>query len=364
MAYDIVELGLFLADERKASQTAILIALLDRLLHSMGTSAMETGEFDAQAFRAELEELRSTLGSETDPKRLTVAARRCLERCHHYLSGFQDYLAERDAEFSETIDVLRAALTKVVGDTEGTNAALDESSRRFRRLSGVDDIRELRRQLSRAVVDLEAVVEEKRKQDAAQYEKLSKQIAQLESKVEASMADALRDPLTGVANRRGFDELSRRWVTAANRTSQSLAVAIVDLDDFKKINDQHGHAAGDKILTLAARCLKNGIRSSDFLSRYGGEEFVILLRHIERPLALQRMSETLAKIAACRYEYPGVGRRVFVPFTASIGLTEYVPGESLEATMKRADDALYEAKAQGKNRVVTQYADVDRAVAS
>jgi diguanylate cyclase (GGDEF)-like protein len=364
MANDIIELGLVLTDGRKASQVTILSALLDRLLDSLGESALDAGEMDAGEFRDELKCYRQMLAEQSDPKALENTARRCLERCHHYFAGFQDYLVARDLEFSETIDVLRAALSKVVGDAEGTNKSLDESSRKFKRLTGVSDIRDLRRQLSKAVVDLESVVEEKRRKDEEQHAKLSKQIAQLESKIEASVAEALRDPLTGVANRRGFDQTSRRWFASCSRTGRPLIMAIIDLDHFKKVNDHHGHAAGDQILRLAAKCLKSGIRSTDFLGRYGGEEFVILLRDIDRDLAVERMQETLAKIAACQYEYHGVGRRVIVTFTASVGLTAIAAGEDLEVTMKRADDALYEAKAAGRNRVIARFVDVAQAVAS
>ncbi len=356
MAKNVVELGLFHGDGRAASQVGVLSALLDQLLNSLGEAALDAGELNAGTFRAELQAFRKALASDPPPKALGAAATKCLQVCHEYFARFQAYLAERDVEFGETIDVLRAALAKVTGDAEGVNAALDENSRKFKRLTAVDNIRLLRRQLSRAVVDLETVVAEKKRQEKAQHAKLANQIAELESRVEASMAEALKDELTSVANRRGFDQTIKRWVTNATATKQPFVLAMVDLDDFKRINDEHGHSVGDRILQVAARSLKNGIRATDYIARYGGEEFVVLLRGIGDTFGQQRMEEILSKIAAARYEYHGVGREVVVSFTASCGVTEFVPGESYDALIKRADDALYEAKGIGKARVVTRNA--------
>lgn len=364
MAKDVVELGLFKSDGRAASQVDVLSALLDQLLTSLGEGALDAGDLETDGFRAELLTFRRKLAANPEPKVLAEAATRCLGSCHEYFAELQSYLAERDAEFSETIDVLRAALSKVAGDAQGVNAALDESSRKFKRLTAVDDIRELRHQLSRAVVDLETVVKEKKRQEKAQHAKLAKQIAELESRVEASMAEALRDELTAVANRRGFDQTIRRWLAAATGNERPFVLAMVDLDDFKRVNDEHGHSVGDRILQVAARCLKNGIRATDYLARYGGEEFVVLLRDLDCDLGQQRMSEILGKLAAARYEYHGVGRQVIVSFTASCGVTEFVPGESLDHLIKRADDALYEAKGIGKARVVAKPADLPAKAAS
>jgi diguanylate cyclase (GGDEF)-like protein len=354
MSSKLVALDLFAWKANTGEHAAILASLVDRLTACIADNALDAAELGTADLRRSLDDFRAKLSARARPADLTGAAAHCLERCESYFVSVQDYLVARDSEFGETIDLLRVALSKLAGDTEGVNDAMDENTRKLKRLSQLNDIRHLRRELSQTVVDLETVVEEKKKLEAATQRKLTAQIAALESKVEQSMAEALKDPLTGVANRRGFDEALHRWVVRGTRSGTTFALAMVDLDGFKRINDDHGHSVGDRILTVAARCMKNGIRSSDFVARYGGEEFVLMFKDIDLERARQRMSEILDKVAAARYEYRGVGRRVVVSFSASCGLTHSVPGEPIDELVKRADGALYEAKSHGKSRVAVK----------
>ena len=149
---------------------------------------------------------------------------------------------------------------------------------------------------------------------------------------------ARTDDLTGLANRRAFDEHFDREIARANRAGTPLAIAILDLDHFKDFNDEHGHPAGDRLLKQVASNWALVVRATDILARYGGEEFALLLPGIEP-------EEAMATLERLRIEMPAHQR-------VSAGLVSWQEGEGVAEAMIRADRALYAAKAQGRDRVV------------
>jgi diguanylate cyclase (GGDEF)-like protein len=157
---------------------------------------------------------------------------------------------------------------------------------------------------------------------------------------------AATDSLTGLPNRRLVDETARRMVAQASRSARPLAFVVVDLDRFKSVNDRFGHEKGDDVLVAAAQALAGGVRSSDFVGRLGGEEFVVLLPDTPLEGALVAAEQLRASVAAA--EVPGVGR-----VTASFGVA-VMPDDGLdrETVLRRADRALYAAKQAGRDRVV------------
>jgi diguanylate cyclase (GGDEF)-like protein len=162
-------------------------------------------------------------------------------------------------------------------------------------------------------------------------------------------SQATTDALTGVANRRSFDEeLALEW-RRAHRIGDSLALVLVDLDDFKKVNDTHGHPAGDAVLRTVGEVLGAGVRQIDLAARYGGEEFVVLVPESDLAGALQLAKRLRLAISKARVELPN-GRMLKV--TASVGVAVKADLTSPEQLIAAADDALYEAKRAGKNRVV------------
>jgi diguanylate cyclase (GGDEF)-like protein len=162
-------------------------------------------------------------------------------------------------------------------------------------------------------------------------------------------SQATTDALTGIANRRSFDEeLALEW-RRAHRIGDSLALVLLDLDDFKKVNDTHGHPAGDAVLRTIGEVLGSGVRQIDLAARYGGEEFVVLVPETDIRGATLLAKRLRLAVSKARTELPD-GRLLKV--TASFGVA--VKGEltSAEQLIAAADEALYEAKRAGKNRVV------------
>jgi diguanylate cyclase (GGDEF)-like protein len=156
------------------------------------------------------------------------------------------------------------------------------------------------------------------------------------------------DPLTGALNRRGFDSQFPQIFADAGGLADPLSVVMVDIDRFKEINDVHGHAAGDDVLRSVTGLLASVLRETDAVVRYGGEEFMMVLPH-----ATIRGAESVAERARAAIERAQIALPVGTArVTASFGVAQRRAGESREDLLRRADEAMYRAKAVGRNRVV------------
>lgn len=168
--------------------------------------------------------------------------------------------------------------------------------------------------------------------------------AELAFKNEQLESLSVTDQLTGLFNRRKFDEVLLNECERAKRSDLSLTLIIADIDHFKTVNDRYGHQVGDQVLVAIAQLLQHGVRKVDTVARWGGEEFVILCPATD--LARACVVANNIRLAIGHHDFPVVGRK-----TCCFGVTQYRPGEAPEATVKRADDALYRAKGEGRNQV-------------
>jgi len=158
---------------------------------------------------------------------------------------------------------------------------------------------------------------------------------------------ASTDPMTGLHNRRHFLNESQKILKSASRYQYPISVIMCDIDNFKQINDKHGHETGDKVIKAFADCLQRMIRGDDILARYGGEEFMILLpqaNDLAAMLAAERMREE-AETLRIR------GHRETVRFSASFGVCQITDFSDIQISVSEADTAMYQAKNSGRNRV-------------
>jgi diguanylate cyclase (GGDEF)-like protein len=163
----------------------------------------------------------------------------------------------------------------------------------------------------------------------------------------AATQSALRDPLTGTGNRIAMEQTLQREIEMSRRHLQPLSVLMLDIDHFKRVNDSHGHSAGDVVLKAVAASIKGQLRNVDMVFRYGGEEFLILLSNTGREAAAM-VGERL-RHAAQAAEYIANGQ--LIELTVSLGCSNLLPGESADSLLRRADSALYVAKREGRNRL-------------
>ncbi|MGE1094884.1 sensor domain-containing diguanylate cyclase [Pseudomonas zeae] len=157
---------------------------------------------------------------------------------------------------------------------------------------------------------------------------------------------ATHDSLTGVYNRRRFDEKLTEYTLLFRRTGRPFSLLLIDADHFKRINDSHGHAVGDDVLQQLAQLIQSSLRTTDFVARYGGEEFAVLLPEIAKPDTPEVVAEKI-RVAVAEAHFPVIGQ-----VTVSIGIGLADPADNNHnALIKRADQQLYQAKAAGRNQV-------------
>ena len=163
----------------------------------------------------------------------------------------------------------------------------------------------------------------------------------------AALQSALRDPLTDTGNRIAMNQSLQREVDLARRNLQPLSVLMLDIDHFKSINDRFGHATGDEVLKAVATVLKDSLRNIDMVFRYGGEEFLVLLSNTSREAA-QMVGERL-RLAVLGLQHVEEGRAL--ELSISLGCATLLAGESPDSLLRRADNALYVSKREGRNRL-------------
>ncbi|MFC5068086.1 GGDEF domain-containing protein [Flaviflagellibacter deserti] len=175
---------------------------------------------------------------------------------------------------------------------------------------------------------------------AAQVDVLLDKIREQERRIAELEAMAVIDPLTEVLNRRGFDRSLALALDQHVRYGTEVSIAVIDIDDFKAINDRFGHAVGDEVLVRVARLLRASLRASDIVARTGGDEFVVLLWHLDAHRASRRLANLLSAIK----DIPTASRRAGPCFSLSFGVAGFEDGDSPADVLSRADKRMYARK--------------------
>ena len=306
---------------------------------------------DSEAQRAELSaqvaSCRQAMGSgETDPEHLAPATQACFEVCERTLQALQSQQQERGAELRRLVVLIRETVTLLVGDGEALSSDISQAATRFNSLLRINDVTQLKQRLAAEVGDLQRLAAARKQQWAQTVEMFEARIVGLEKQLMAVKHEASLDPLTGISNRRHFEQTIREELQSPGR---QVVVAVLDLDDFKAVNDTGGHAAGDSVLQAVAQTLKSSVRRNDLVARIGGDEFAMLYRAATLREVESRVRSIVATLAAV-----STGLEQPSHVSVSCGLAEYCAGDTLESVTRRADQALYEAKRHGKNRVVVK----------
>lgn len=274
-----------------------------------------------------------------------------LQQLNERLESFQSHLHEASAGHADNSSAARELDSQLREQVDGLQSSVQ----------GAADVDSLKHILENRLEGLLGTMDEhqherdRREQElAGRLQGLAERVANMEQEalgyrehLEEQRQKALIDPLTGLPNRAAWSEQVEREMLAWQENGGHLAMAILDLDHFKRINDSYGHLAGDKVLKIVADQLRKRLRPRDFIARFGGEEFVLLLAQTSPTVAAQVAEVLRAAIEACPFHFKG--ERVVI--TASIGLSAFRSGERGDQVLKRADAALYRAKDLGRNRV-------------
>ncbi|HET8870477.1 MAG TPA: diguanylate cyclase [Aquabacterium sp.] len=257
-----------------------------------------------------------------------IAARTALKQLIHQM-------LQEIAELGSTTDRFQGNLTRYA-DTIGAADSLES-------LAGV--VREMVEE-SRAVQAVVAQTQNRLNTEHSRATELTERVKQLEDEIRRLSDEVSTDPLTQIANRRGMMRAFETEKARMERTGGLLSIALLDVDNFKKLNDQMGHQTGDEALKFLARRVGELLRPGDVVARYGGEEFVVMLPETTVEDGQQVLTRLQRTLSAEFFTHED--KKVFITFSA--GVTTYRNDEPIEAALERADIALYEAKRNGKNR--------------
>ncbi|WP_338584005.1 diguanylate cyclase [Pseudomonas sp. MAG733B] len=274
-----------------------------------------------------------------------------LQQLNERLESFQSNLQAASAGHADSRSAAEAMDTQIREQVDGLQTSMHEAA----------DLDDLKHVLENHLEGLLGTMDQHRKQRderehevAARLQSLAERVAHMEQEalgfrehLEEQRQKALIDPLTGLPNRAAWSERLEHEISQWQQHGNTLMLAMLDLDHFKRINDNYGHLAGDKVLKIIASVLRKRLRGTDFIARFGGEEFVLLLPSTVPAAGMKLLEHLRASIEACPFHFKG--ERVTI--TISMGLTVFKPGEHSDLVLKRADQALYRAKNAGRNRV-------------
>lgn len=260
----------------------------------------------------------------------------------HAKSGRRDELI--DVELAKVLAVIKSRLAH----DESYAQRLEQVQAQLGQRPSADELA--------AIIDLIIVENQRAKQSAAnairELSNAQATIAKLQTSLDEAVAETMKDALTGVGNRRGFDLALDEAIATAQSGSKPMTLVICDLDHFKRINDEFGHAMGDQVLKLAAQALSSTVRGSDIVCRIGGEEFAIILPNTALKEALTVSERIRSKLLSQTLAVRGTNKTVGT-ISASFGVAERFEGNDAKRLLDRADGALYRAKSLGRNCVVS-----------
>ena len=278
---------------------------------------------------------------------------------------FENYLQTLNERLTAMQENLLAAHQ---GHTEGRDAAQTLDAELREQVGGLQDsmrqatdLSSLKKVVEARLDGLLTTVDTYRQKRSEQEQKLGERLQQLVSRVgsleqaarglrghlEEQRQKALQDPLTGLPNRAAWNERLDLEFARWQRYGGDLLLAVLDVDHFKRVNDGYGHLAGDRVLKIIGSELQKRLRKTDFIARFGGEEFVVLLPNTPQEAGRQLLETLRESIGSCPFHFKG--ERIVI--TLSAGLTAFSDGDTTERAFERADSALYRAKEAGRNRV-------------
>ncbi len=271
-----------------------------------------------------------------------------------FISREKDNIRQKEAELKNIIEMLRNGLSGLIGDTRNFNTRIYDQNVRMEALTQLDDIRKIKESLRTEVSAMKQIIQEKQSSDSRRIDSLSEEITVLRSSLEEVKDASRMDALTGAFNRMTLDGRMQWMIQRSQIVWNPVSLMMCDLDNFKCINDTHGHIVGDRVLKCFVQECKAMFRSDDFIARYGGEEFAVLLPGITLKKALKRARAFCKLLSAKQFLIEPSGSNERIGFTVSIGIGELRKGDTAEAFIERADRALYAAKRAGKNRAVSE----------
>lgn len=322
-----------------------LLRLMEMLMNSTGELLSED-----QWVRDHINQLRETMSKPLNQDVIEQA-----EQCLVEISKKQGLIRHSLTEAKTTLKQMVTSIITNIEELTDTTGEYQEKLENYSvKISQTDDIEELNQLLGLIMNDTKEMQKNAHnyRNDflaaRAEVTKAQDKITQLETELSEVSEKVHEDHLTGILNRRGLDNAFVRETARSVRHHIPLCYALLDIDNFKKLNDTHGHKVGDDALKYLVQSIKETTRPDDVVSRYGGEEFVVLLPNTKIQEAFEVLSRVRRNLTKKFFLHDN--NRLLITFSA--GIAQFQSGETQESIFKRADEALYRAKNAGKNQIL------------
>ncbi|GMV63666.1 MAG: hypothetical protein AMXMBFR74_28340 [Parvibaculum sp.] len=253
------------------------------------------------------------------------------------------------ARINTEVDQILRIIEESVGNSTALGTTVREASEGLTSQSSASDVRSA----VEAIVNASRKMEQRSTELEEHLQATKKELNELQQNLEKAHSEARTDGLTGVNNRKAFDEALARELENAAKSGDPLCLVIGDIDHFKKFNDTFGHRTGDQVLRLVASCLKTGALNGHIVARYGGEEFAVIMPATEMASA-EAVANTVRETVQARELVKRSTGESLGRVTMSMGIAQFRPGDNAASLIERSDACLYEAKRSGRNRVITE----------
>lgn len=322
-----------------------LLELLRLLLRNIDELVL-----DDKWFAGQIQMLRELVDTPPNPRTLDDAGRRLKELIYKQ-SQLKHNLIQTQLQLRS---MLAGFVDQLANFSQSTGSYHDRIGSCAQRIANANEISEIAPLIDEVMRETRSIQEEtlrsRKELDATrqQVETAEQRIVGLQRELDEASRMMRHDQLTGILNRRGLEEMFEAESARARRRHSTLAIGLLDIDNFKKLNDTHGHQVGDQALVHLAEVIRRHLRPQDVFARYGGEEFVILLPEAETEEAYAVLTRLQRELT--REFFMADQQRLVITFSA--GLSLVAEGEGMQPALERADAAMYEAKQAGRNRVV------------
>jgi len=272
------------------------------------------------------------------------------------IEQYKTFLLDTD---EEELNNVRLALANLMASTQNSLSKADEESQSYSKnldaaaaeLQSGDDVSGTAKTVTQ-LIDNTAQMQASSKSLQDELTKTNNDLAKLRTEFKRVRQESMIDPLTGIQNRRAFDQALLECCEQTTSSGEPLCLLLIDIDHFKNVNDTYGHVVGDAVLKNVSKAISDAVRGGDLLARYGGEEFVVVLPNT--PMAgAERVADNICNIVRNKsMDEKLVGKNVG-RVTVSVGVALFHVSESQQEFVSRSDKALYRAKESGRNRVCT-----------
>ena len=324
------------------------------LLQFIKDFSLDLKEISSDEFKEEISQLSDKFTGETKLKKIQSGFERDKKGIAAYISLQKKYLIDREGEFKDIIDILTNAMVNLDVENQEYNQKIMEQSKKIEQITFLNDIKKIKQTLILEIEQMRQTVKKKQSSDNIKLEALANQVYILNSQLKQAHTESATDSLTGIYNRKAFDGQIVELVEKNTVSKSPFSLLMMDIDNFKKINDTHGHQTGDRIILATVNKCRQAIRGDDFFARYGGEEFAIILPGASLRNAVKKANHICKSVASTRYRLDDDQDGQALQVTISIGVSCHQKADTTTSVVQRADQALYAAKHAGKNCVYSE----------